>query len=130
MMKSPTPLPAATDPEGGDVGGVRADAEGLPSNWGRWGPEDRLGTLNLITGEVRTRAAAEVRTHPELAPSCPSPLHRAGLGMLGMPLVDVAEVGELASVCVELVRHTFLLALAPPRIHGLTGVPVKPLALF
>lgn len=29
------------------------------SNWGRWGDDDRLGTLNLITDEV-TRAAAAV----------------------------------------------------------------------
>lgn len=30
------------------------------SNWGRWGEEDRYGTLNFITAEVRRRAAAEV----------------------------------------------------------------------
>ena len=28
------------------------------SNWGRWGDEDQLGTLNLITSELRRRAAA------------------------------------------------------------------------
>lgn len=32
----------------------------LPSNWGRWGEDDERGTLNLITDEVRARAAAEV----------------------------------------------------------------------
>ncbi len=31
------------------------------SNWGRWGAEDELGTLNLITPEKRVRAAALVR---------------------------------------------------------------------
>ena len=30
------------------------------SNWGRWGKEDELGTLNLITPEVRKSAAALV----------------------------------------------------------------------
>jgi kynurenine formamidase len=30
------------------------------SNWGRWGPGDRLGTLNLITDEHRRRASALV----------------------------------------------------------------------
>lgn len=30
------------------------------SNWGRWGEDDQLGTLNLITPEVRKRAAALV----------------------------------------------------------------------
>lgn len=31
------------------------------SNWGRWGPDDELGTLNLITPEVVLRAGAEIR---------------------------------------------------------------------
>jgi kynurenine formamidase len=31
-------------------------------NWGRWGDDDELGTLNLITDEVVRRAAADVRT--------------------------------------------------------------------
>lgn len=30
------------------------------SNWGRWGNEDQLGTLNFITSEVRKSAAREV----------------------------------------------------------------------
>ena len=30
------------------------------SNWGRWGPDDQLGTLNHITPEVRLQAAALV----------------------------------------------------------------------
>lgn len=38
------------------------DTDKLPSNWGRWGAEDERGTLNLITAEVRARAAAEART--------------------------------------------------------------------
>jgi kynurenine formamidase len=29
-------------------------------NWGRWGPDDELGTLNLIDDEARRRAAASV----------------------------------------------------------------------
>lgn len=34
------------------------------SNWGRWGTDDQLGTLNLITPEVR-RAAARLVEHGE-----------------------------------------------------------------
>lgn len=30
------------------------------SNWGRWGPEDEKGTINLITPEIRQRAAGLV----------------------------------------------------------------------
>lgn len=32
------------------------------NNWGRWGPDDEIGTVNLITPEVRRRAASCVRT--------------------------------------------------------------------
>lgn len=31
------------------------------SNWGRWGPKDQMGAVNLITPEVRRRAAALVK---------------------------------------------------------------------
>ena len=31
-------------------------------NWGRWGTDDEIGTINLVTPEVRRRAAASVRT--------------------------------------------------------------------
>lgn len=32
------------------------------SNWGRWGPDDQLGTANLLTPEAARRGAAAVRT--------------------------------------------------------------------
>jgi hypothetical protein len=32
------------------------------SNWGRWGKDDRLGTLNLITPEIRADAAGLIKT--------------------------------------------------------------------
>src|SRR3974377_1211718 len=32
------------------------------NNWGRWGDDDQLGTLNLVTDDVRRRGAACVRT--------------------------------------------------------------------
>jgi len=36
--------------------------KGKLSNWGRWGPEDVKGTLNLITDAKRKQAAASVET--------------------------------------------------------------------
>jgi kynurenine formamidase len=42
------------------------------SNWGRWGDEDQLGALNLITPQVRAAAAATVRTGRTV--SCARPL--------------------------------------------------------
>ncbi|NEA44664.1 cyclase family protein [Streptomyces sp. SID11385] len=68
--------------------------------------------------------------YPPLDPRHPLPLHQVGLALTGMPLVDAAEVDELAAVCAELGRYVFLLTLAPPRVNGMTGVPVNPLAIF
>ncbi|MGC8920745.1 cyclase family protein [Streptomyces sp. PG2] len=68
--------------------------------------------------------------HPPLDPACPAPLHGVGLPLLGMPLIDAAHVDDLAATCAELGRYAFLLTVAPPRVHGLTGVPVNPLAVF
>ncbi|SFW81332.1 cyclase family protein [Amycolatopsis australiensis] len=68
--------------------------------------------------------------HPALDPACPAPLHGVALPLLGLPLIDAVETGELSAACAELGRYAFLLTVAPPRIDGLTGVPVNPLALF
>lgn len=69
-------------------------------------------------------------TFPPVNPSIPMPLHMIGLARLGMPLIDSAAVDELASTCVGLGRYDFLLSVAPPRVPGLTGVPVNPIAVF
>lgn len=68
--------------------------------------------------------------HPPLDPAVPGPMHRIALPLLGMPLIDAAALDELAAVCAELDRYSFLLTVAPPRIHGLTGIPVNPMAIF
>jgi kynurenine formamidase len=39
-----------------------AEIAGRVRNWGRWGPDDQLGTLNLVDDEARRRAAACVRS--------------------------------------------------------------------
>jgi kynurenine formamidase len=67
---------------------------------------------------------------PPIDPQVPMPLHQVGLARLGMPLIDGAAVDELAALCAELGRHAFLLTIAPPRLRGVTGVPVNPLAIF
>ena len=43
------------------------------SNWGRWGPADQLGTLNLVTPAVRLAALAEVRAGRTISASRPLP---------------------------------------------------------
>lgn len=58
------------------------DDNDLPTNWGRWGPDDRLGTLNLIDSAARARAATEVRSARQVSlarPVDPVPLSGGGL---------------------------------------------------
>ncbi|MDE0495025.1 MAG: hypothetical protein OXH54_13870 [Acidimicrobiaceae bacterium] len=42
-------------------------------NWGRWGHDDELGALNLITAEKRRKSAAAVRTGRTVSLSRPLP---------------------------------------------------------
>jgi hypothetical protein len=60
----------------------------------------------------------------------PGALHVLAVGWLGIPMVDGADAEELATVCAEQSRHTFLFVVAVPRILGTTGLPVNPLAIF
>lgn len=66
------------------------------SNWGRWGADDRLGTLNLITAERRKDAAALVQTGEVVSlsrnidPRDPDPL-KSGLGVVQRYM----ELGEV-----------------------------------
>ncbi|MEU4312272.1 cyclase family protein [Nocardia sp. NPDC024068] len=46
-----------TDPEG-----AIAAAAARVSNWGRWGPDDVLGTMNYLDDATRRAAAASIRT--------------------------------------------------------------------
>ncbi|HEX3781271.1 MAG TPA: cyclase family protein [Pseudonocardiaceae bacterium] len=67
---------------------------------------------------------------PPLDAGMRAPLHLVGLHRLGLPLVDSAKVDDLAAVCAQLSRYSFLFTAAPPRIHGMTGIAVNPLAIF
>lgn len=63
-------------------------------------------------------------------PSFPLSMHQVALARLGLPLVDAADLGDLADRCAALQRWSFMLVLAPPRITGTTGLPVNPIAIF
>lgn len=58
------------------------------------------------------------------------PIHEIAIPYLGMPLLDNAELDVLAAACAELGRWEFLLTVAPLVVHGGTGSPVNPIAVF
>src|ERR1700758_4977003 len=59
-----------TEEDGLTTAGLEAYLTSL-SNWGRWGDDDRIGTLNLITDEVRVAAAATIKTGRAISLSRP-----------------------------------------------------------
>jgi kynurenine formamidase len=60
----------------------------------------------------------------------PNPLHELVLVGLGMPILDNLDLEKLAQVAREQNRVTFLYVGAPLRVHGGTGSPLNPLAVF
>lgn len=65
------------------------------SNWGRWGPDDELGTLNLITPEKRRQALALAREGVSVG--CARPIIHEGAGVpdvLWPPLHFMLRSGE------------------------------------
>ncbi|MEV8371482.1 cyclase family protein [Kribbella sp. NPDC056861] len=116
--------------EPGDAVVVRG---GWTFTWGDKAPTPGL-TVDAVTWLQRRDVALYAGdigdAFPPLDPQVPMPLHQIGLAHLGLPLIDGVAVEELAATCAELGRYTFLLSIAPPRLHGATGVPVNPMAIF
>lgn len=59
-----------------------------------------------------------------------APFHVVAMCSIGMWILDNFELEELAEVCRELGRWTFMIVIAPIRFKGTTGSPVNPIALF
>lgn len=66
----------------------------LPTNWGRWGDDDQLGTLHLIDTAAKRRAAAEVTDghHISLARRIRPVSLTTGLSPVGSPATMPAGV--------------------------------------
>ena len=58
------------------------------------------------------------------------PIHEIVIPGMGMPLLDNANLDDLADACAEAGRYEFLLMVAPLRVHGGTGSPVNPIAVL
>ena len=59
-----------------------------------------------------------------------NPLHELVLIGLGMPIFDNLDLDLLAEKASATGRATFLFVAAPLRVHGATGSPLNPLAVF
>jgi hypothetical protein len=60
-----------------------AEASAKLSNWGRWGKDDQIGTLNHITAEHIVRAADLIRSGKVFALGIPLDRHGPQSGLFG-----------------------------------------------
>jgi kynurenine formamidase len=92
-------------------------------------PSMTLDAVRWLAEREVSVLASDIGDHP---PGLGGPplLHTVGLARLGLPLVDNADVSSLAAVCSELGSWNFLFVLGVLPVHGATGVPVNPLAIF
>lgn len=58
------------------------------------------------------------------------PVHMIAIPYMGLPLLDNANLEELALICREESRWEFFVTAAPWRFRGATSSPINPLAIF
>jgi len=72
--------------------------------------------------------------HNDLAPSpyklSMAPIHLGAIAMIGIHLIDNADLEELAETCKRAGRYHFMFTMAPLVLQRGTASPVNPLAIF
>lgn len=59
-----------------------------------------------------------------------SPMHTVAIPYLGLPLIDNADLEDLASACAEEKRWSFFCTVNPLKLAGATGSAVNPVAIL
>lgn len=67
---------------------------------------------------------------PSVVEGVDFPVHALAVNALGMHILDYLQFEELAAVCEEEGRWTFLAVIAPLRLPLATGSPVNPIAIL
>ncbi len=69
-------------------------------------------------------------TAPSAAEDAAFPVHVLAINAMGLNLLDWLQLDDLAAVCEELSRWSFLCVIAPLRLPAATGSPINPIAIF
>jgi len=68
--------------------------------------------------------------YPSPYPNYRNPFHTVALYSMGMPLLDNCNLEELAEMCQQKQRWSFMLTVTALPMEGTTGSPVNPIAMF
>ncbi len=100
---------------------VREGCAGLEASCLAWLHERRIAVLG---GDG----------HNDLAPSpyrlSMAPIHLGAIALMGVHLIDNADLEELAETCARIGRYHFMFMMAPLVLEHGTASPVNPLAIF
>jgi kynurenine formamidase len=69
-------------------------------------------------------------TAPSAVEGVDFPVHVLAINAMGLHLLDYLDFDDLAELCAELRRWSFLGVVAPLRLRDGTGSPVNPIAIF
>jgi kynurenine formamidase len=67
---------------------------------------------------------------PSMTEGVDFPVHVLAMNALGIHLLDYLQFEDLAEVCEQEGRWTFLAVIAPLRLPGATGSPINPIAIL
>lgn len=68
--------------------------------------------------------------NPSGYPGIKLPVHRIGLGAMGLWLVDHCNHETLSTICAERKRWSFAFTFAPLKVSGVTGIPINPVVVL
>ena len=69
-------------------------------------------------------------TAPSTVEGVDFPVHALAINAMGIQLLDYLQFEDVAAVCEQEGRWTFLAVIAPLRLPGATGSPVNPIAIL
>jgi kynurenine formamidase len=69
-------------------------------------------------------------TAPSVVQNIDFPIHVLAVKALGLQMIDWLDLSDLAPLCAEFRRWSFLCVIAPLRLLSATGSPVNPIAVL
>jgi kynurenine formamidase len=124
----------------GDVVLLRTGRWARRAAKGAWGPAEGAAGLHISCGKwLKDRGVAILGSDagsdvvPSLVEGAPPvylPLHELAIAMLGVAIIDNADLEAVSKEAQKRNRWEFLFTLAPLRVVGGTGSPANPIATF
>jgi kynurenine formamidase len=124
----------------GDVVLLRTGRWARRAAKGAWGPEQGAAGLHISCAKwLKDRGVSILGSDAgsDVVPSLVEgaegvylPLHEIAIAMLGIPIIDNADLEAVSKEAQKRNRWEFLFTLAPLRVVGGTGSPANPIATF